>query len=391
MNPTPKTKYDLFILDAFRGLAAFMVMAGHARWLLWEGYSEGYQQHPELYNSFEKALVYLLSVFRFGHEAVLFFFVLSGFVIHLRYSKNLVKDENASFDLFPFLVRRIRRIYPPFLFVLLFTFVLDRVGANMGWSIYAHQTPNELLNNNVQIDHSWINLLGNLVFWQNEQVTVWGSNGPLWSLKYEWWFYMGYPLLYLVTRRSAYGALLLVIALFAGAWYLSTQSHFFLILVLIYLLSWWMGTVLADIYSGRLKWKFSWLSPLVLLIPVMLVKGTLIGTESIRDVVWGLGFTGLIATCFWLQEKGIYFRFMKKIKWLGDCSYTLYIIHFPLFVFLNGFLLSRNNNQMPRTQLYIIAGIGIALLLSYLLHFVIERPFIQAKKKEPAPVPVTTG
>lgn len=391
MSLTKKVKYDLFILDAFRGLAAFMVMAGHARWLLWEGFSEGYQKHPELYNSAEKALVYILSIFRYGHESVLFFFVLSGFVIHLRYAKGMVRNEQAPFDLFPFLLRRLKRIYPPFLFVLLFTFVLDRIGMNMGWSIYAHQTPNELLNNNVQLDHSWTNLLGNLVFWQNEHITVWGSNGPLWSLKYEWWFYMIYPLLYLATRRSVYGALLIVIALFAGAWFLSTKSSFFLISVCIYLLSWWMGTLLADIYAGRLAWKFSWLAPLVLVIPFMLVKGSMISTESVRDVVWGLGFTGLISTFFWLQEKGIYFRFMKNLKWLGDCSYTLYIIHFPLFVFMNGFLLSRNNNQMPRSQLWIIAGIGIALLLSYLLHFIIEKPFIQPKKKEAVPIPAVAG
>lgn len=389
MTASNKTKYDLFILDAFRGLAAFIVMAGHARWLLWEGYTEGYLQHPEQYGALEKILVYGLSIFRYGHEAVLFFFVLSGFVIHLRYARNLSRDGNSGFDWWPFMVRRIRRIYPPFLFILALTFVLDRLGMQMGWSIYRQQTPNELLNANLQLNHEWMNLLGNLVFWKNEQVTVWGSNGPLWSLKYEWWFYMTYPLLFFATRKSAYGALALVAALFAGCWYLGQSSGFFLFSVFTYLLSWWMGALLADVYAGRLKWKFSWLSPLVLALPALLYKGQAITDESLRDVFWAAGFTGLISACFWLQEKGIYLKLLKKLKWLGDCSYTLYIIHFPVFVFMNGFILSQNGNRMPRSLAWTFGGMGLVILLSWLLHFVIEKPFIKAPLSKPNTQPAT--
>ena len=86
-------------LDGFRGLAAFYVMVGHARWLLWEGYSQGFQKHPESYTAINKALMYFFSLFKYGHEAVLFFFVLSGFVIHLRYAKRIAEQgASAKFD-----------------------------------------------------------------------------------------------------------------------------------------------------------------------------------------------------------------------------------------------------------------------------------------------------
>src|SRR5271155_4374259 len=82
----------LQFLDGLRGLAAFYVMAGHARWLLWEGYSEGFQRHPESYSAINKALMYFLSLFGHGDDAVLFFFVLSGFVIHLRYAQRIAEQ-----------------------------------------------------------------------------------------------------------------------------------------------------------------------------------------------------------------------------------------------------------------------------------------------------------
>src|SRR6516164_10849165 len=114
----------LAFLDGLRGLAAFYVMVGHARWLLWEGYSDGYKLHPERYSTMGKIIVHLLSAFRWGHEAVIFFFVLSGFVIHLRYAAGLANGSRDRFDFWPYFVRRARRLYPPLLAALAVTFGL---------------------------------------------------------------------------------------------------------------------------------------------------------------------------------------------------------------------------------------------------------------------------
>ena len=40
------TREQLVFLDGLRGLAAFYVLVGHARWLLWEGDTQ-YAAHPE--------------------------------------------------------------------------------------------------------------------------------------------------------------------------------------------------------------------------------------------------------------------------------------------------------------------------------------------------------
>src|SRR5260370_41475594 len=104
----------LRFLDGLRGLAAFYVMAGHARMFLWEGYFEGYVKHPELYSVPGKFLAYFLLLFSFGRQAVLLFFVLSGFLIHLRYAHALKVDSNEThFGWRAYIVRLARRLYPP--------------------------------------------------------------------------------------------------------------------------------------------------------------------------------------------------------------------------------------------------------------------------------------
>src|SRR5919205_40528 len=117
---------SLLFLDGLRGLAALYVVAGHARWLLWEGYSEGFLAHPGQYTGLGKLLVYASALLRYGHEAVLFFFVLSGFVIHLRYSRQLRAGNGESrFDWRSYVWRRAKRLYPPLLFALILTAVFD--------------------------------------------------------------------------------------------------------------------------------------------------------------------------------------------------------------------------------------------------------------------------
>jgi peptidoglycan/LPS O-acetylase OafA/YrhL len=379
---------SLNFLDGLRGIAALIVMIGHVRWLLWEGFTEGYLKHPEKYSSLEKILVYFLSIFRFGHEAVLFFFVLSGFVIHLKYSKRLKANDNVPFDYKDYFTRRIKRIYPPFLFVLLFTYALDMWGASRGFSIYSGQTPNSLINQNITNDHSLINLIGNLFFINGPHIGIWGTNSPLWSLKYEWWFYVLYPVLLLVNKKNIYGSWILVAGLFIVSFFVGVSPLQFFMGVFQYLLAWWLGVILADVYTQRVRFTHIQLAFPVILLPIMIIAGKRIQSDLAADIVWATGFFGLLNLLFYARSKGAGLGLLAKLKWLGDCSYTLYITHFPLTVFLNGVILYYYHNEMPRTLVFIFIAIPLNILLAYLLHFVIERPFISSARparKKPVP------
>ena len=101
---------------------------------------------------------------------------------------------------------------------------------------------------------------------------------------------------------------------------------------------------------------------------------------GVLDFVFGIGFTGLIAMCLQLNPRHIIIRVLSFLKPLGDCSYTLYLIHVPIFVFTSGWLI-HTNGLLPKNQYYVIVGTILVTILAYLLHFIIEIPFTKSKKK----------
>jgi peptidoglycan/LPS O-acetylase OafA/YrhL len=371
----------LLYLNTLRGIAAIYVMAGHSRWLLWEGYHLGFLKHPEAYSYLDTFLVYFFSLFIFGHQAVIFFFVLSGFVIHLRYSHKLSGNVNAPFNYGNYLFRRFRRIYPPLLFALLLTFLLDSTGSHFNYSIYLQETPSPSINKYVEYSPSWKELLGNLLLVNQTYVESWGTNGPLWSLKYEWWFYMLYPLFFYLNRRSIVGA---AISVFVLSVFFHSGGYFPVKLisdVLAAMFLWWLGVILADIYTGRIKLdkKYFLLGWLVLPCAFIFRKEI---PQSFFDFIYAIGFFELLLTLIIVREhRQASLSLLNRMNFIGDFSYTLYIIHFPVLVFLSGYILKKNGNIIPQHFGYVFCGIMLCLLLAYLLHFLLEKPFIRMGEK----------
>lgn len=375
---SPKLDYKkLIFLDGLRGLAALYVMIGHARWLLWEGFQQ-YSAHSADYTLWNKALVYFLTIFRYGHEAVLFFFVLSGFVIHLKYSFKIKTEPFQSFDFWNYLYRRAKRIYPPFLYALLITFLFDFLGNNiLGFeSIYSSNTLYPLINKNIHLNVQGTTFIGNLFFLIDAYVPAFGTNNPLWSLKYEWWFYMIYPLFWLISRRSIFLATAIMFILFIGSFFPSIWPIKLLQQIFGLMLSWWMGALLADIYTGRIKINFKWLTPLTILIIPSLLKW--IVDPIISDTLIALGFSGIIAICFFLQEKNIELKPLNQLKWLGDMSYTLYVIHFPILVFISGWIIQRNTH-LPSHFAWVAFGIITTMIFAWISHYIVEKPFLRKR------------
>lgn len=377
VNPPVELKF----LDGLRGLAALEVMVGHARWLLWEGYSTGYLKHPQTYNIFSKALVYFFSAFRYGHQAVMFFFVLSGFVIHLRYSQKIQKDGQAvKFDFWTFLKRRAKRLYPPLVLAMVVTLFCDALGVSRNFVIYFHATPYDLINQNITMDHRALTAIGNLLFLMKTYVPTWGTNDPLWSLKFEWWFYMLYPLFFLITKRSVLLATLLMTLLFVLSFFGALWPMLLLRSVFSAMLFWWFGALLADIYTGKIPISFKILCPLI---GALFFLPLFPGGTVLNDLVWSIFFVGVISVCFVIQ--GLRAKLLTplvKLKWLGDMSYSLYVIHFPVLILMSGWLMSRSpDHSLPSGFGYLVAGMCLIMASAYLAHLAVERPFISRRRE----------
>ncbi|MED0935350.1 acyltransferase family protein [Bacillus mobilis] len=109
-------------LDSLRGVASLLVVITHLLIVL-----------PIFYSSssfHEDKLLFMLkyspirSIFLGGSEAVKLFFVLSGFVLALPF----LKEQKPSY--FPYLVRRIFRIYVPYYFAITLAILLSFVLKN---------------------------------------------------------------------------------------------------------------------------------------------------------------------------------------------------------------------------------------------------------------------
>lgn len=380
---------QLSFLDGLRGLAALYVAVHHSRWLLWEGYSLGCIKHPDFYTPFVKVISLSLSVFKYGHEAVLFFFVLSGFVIHLRYSRILqAKGKESSFDLPSYLWRRARRIYPPLLAALCLTYLLDSLGERLDLSIYRGQTPYAGINDNVGSIHGWKAGLGNLALLMKTYGPVWGTNGPLWSLKFEWWFYMMYPALWFITRRSIGIATVLVAVFFVMAYQFEKWPIKLLHDISTMLIIWWLGALLADVFVGRLRISLLSIAPLSLgtvVLPFLNLP------KAVYELGWGLGFCGILAGCLWLTQRNVALSLLGILKPLGEMSYSLYVLHFPILVLMSGILMKSNpKGELPFHFGWVPLGTIVSLGVAYGAHFIVERPFLSGPKKA-VPTPEASG
>lgn len=168
----------LFVLDALRGLAAVLVLFHHLFKLNLQFFKTNFSS--ALYSFF-----YFISDLNL--EAVIFFFILSGFSIGLSLkNKSLLNSDHLN----TYFYRRFKRILPIYWIALLLTIVC-------GMAMKQISLP----------EYNLVNLAGNLFFLQTikDATDAWiipyGFNGPFWSLSYEFFFYCFFPIAYIVNAR----------------------------------------------------------------------------------------------------------------------------------------------------------------------------------------------
>lgn len=171
--------------------------------------------------SFVPQVLYFLT--GFGHQAVIVFFVLSGFLI----SSTILRSHIlGKWSWRHYAVNRATRLYVVLLPGLLLGFFWDRLGSWLfaAKGIYAHSLSD--LGPAVPLKNLTPgNFLGNLFFLQTILCETFGSNGPLWSLSNEFWYYVLFPLalgagIAWASRRffiaTAFTCLALFITVFLG-------------------------------------------------------------------------------------------------------------------------------------------------------------------------------
>ena len=340
-------------LDLIRGVSAAAVLLYHLRGLFFVDF-------PFL-PSKPLLLSALYAVTGYGHQAVMVFFVLSGYFVGTSVTESVGKQQ-WSWSIY--LVNRLTRLQLVLFPALVLGAIWDRIGMRIPQAaplyydaLYKFSVASVALRSTVPV------FLENFFFLQSITSPVFGSNGPLWSLSYEFWYYIVFPSLLLATaawvgirNRILYAGLALFLLWFIGA----QISSYFLI---------WLAGALV----GRLQQIRRFKSPSVAL-PLsagLIFVGALLWSRTHR-VFSDLLTDYFVACCFalWLytllhgSREDASPAYVYVAKKLSGFSYTLYLTHFPALLLLRGLLNPRGNWQPDPVHLAYAIGIG-SLILSY--------------------------
>jgi peptidoglycan/LPS O-acetylase OafA/YrhL len=341
-------------LDLIRGLAALEVFLGHLRQHTLDDYTPALSKPVKL--------LYFLT--GFGRESVMIFFVLSGYFV----AGSVLSDmRQGRWSWGRYLVNRGSRLYAVLLPALLLGALWDGLG------VHGLGLPESDALGPVAGRLTWSSALGNALFLQEILVKPFGSNGPLWSLSYEAWYYLLFPLIVGGLRPG--GALpgrLFQLGLAGLAfWFIGHNLQ-------IYFPLWLLGAGLAALPTAPRRVGGLALGGGGLLCAGLLVA---IGTSRIPH-----GFTAdsLLAVGFALALLGLGALetdepapalYARSAAWLAGFSYTLYLSHFPPLLFVKfAFLLRTHQPTAPDARgLALAFALGVALLLyAYLISLVTE-------------------
>lgn len=363
---------NLHSLDALRGLLAVYVVIGHGRWLLWAGHSAWLSQP---HSWWEAPLAYGSAAFRYGHEAVMVFFVLSGFFIHLRFAKQLTTG-GSTLEPGEFYRRRLHRLAAPYFFALLVTVSGDLAGGALFPGLHDAATGDPLLDDTfARGGYRTAAVAPAMVMLPSTLGFDFGSNGPLWSLAFEVVYYALYPAWLWLRRRSeaiAFGVVPVVCLALAfvpvGGFPITVLAHYPI---------WLAGALLAErLVAARLP-RYTMVGALSMFVAGGLLHVT--GTSPLSRIVAALifGTAAVVAAAIavppaWLS------RFFDAFEYLGVRSYSIYIVHFPFLALLAAAVLDTQGAR-PLHGWFSLGGIVLAVAFGCACFEACERHFLHPR------------
>ncbi|QRM29031.1 acyltransferase family protein [Microvirga sp. VF16] len=299
-----------------------------------------------------------LGLFPAGYLGVDIFFVISGFLI-----TGLIKYqlEQGRFSFRDFYYRRAKRLLPAaYIVIALTTIAAPFFLSDLGLQEFKYQVLGA------------ITFTGNIALWlQSDYFAQAAETKPLlhvWSLAIEEQYYLVLPAFLLLTPSRLWlrGVSLLLVISLALCLYLASREPS----AAFYLLPtrfWEMaigsvGALLPSYYLLRLS--FSWLRlpalAVLLITPASPVGGAHPGTDAV------LVCLATLALLLAHTKDNIVVWSLAKV---GDVSYSLYLIHWPVLVYVRAAWLT----EPPAIAIY--GTLAFSLGASWALYRLVEEPF----------------
>jgi peptidoglycan/LPS O-acetylase OafA/YrhL len=347
------------VIDAMRGFAALLVAYFHCRQVAWIG-MQAFHQSVGHSLSLGTLAAYLTFPIAWGSAGVPIFFVISGYCIHRGGAVRLAANPDYRLDTGNFWVRRFARIYPVLLAALVLTFALD-------W-FSLHLPP---VSHKIR-EIGWQSFLVNLFSLQGVAGKTYGSNGALWTLSLEVQFYAIYPLLFALRRRIGMTSVLAIVAVInvVSAYVLERHDIQFFTS---YWFSWTLGAWIADARTRRAPDARSsiWLYALAAAFIVLGCVAFHFGQYGAFQL-WAVGFAFYLYKALERPSGNRRETFVTRVlSRFGDFSFSLYLIHLPIFVLLSS-LLFRSSLQMSIWPSF--GYMLVAVPVAYVFYRLVELP-----------------
>ena len=359
-----KNKQHLLHLDCLRGLSALLVCMGHLRNVFFIDFNE-----ILVVDSFLVKFFYFIT--SLGHQAVMIFFVLSGFLVGGSVIKNL---DNFNFK--KYLTNRITRLWVVLIPCLFITLIIDQLILSNYPELLQGMYRN-VINSGPSENYSQtlMTLMGNIFFLQTIFVKTYGTLEPVWSLANEFWYYILFPLI-------------LIIIDFKNKYNLILKSFYTIFLLIIlyllpieimkYFMIWCLGVFAFYIYDIKKSnyHKFNFLLSLILLISALILSKLKILSLFSNDLLISLTVSYLIVVCpkINLDQNKILKLFKNVIIHLSDISYTLYLIHFPICMLIFCYVIKFEKIYVNLSNFFsYLFFLSIIIFIAYLFWFMFEK------------------
>ncbi len=345
------------LLDLIRALAALVVLSEHWRNVFFVDFS-----HLPAHKSILLIPYLLVSA---GHQAVVVFFVLSGYLISGSVFRMFQTDR---WRWRTYLLHRLLRLWIVLLPGLIVTAIADRIGMSLhapyAVALYAGLSGDNVVGP-VRATANFLTALSNFFFLQGIKTASFGSDGALWSLANEFWYYILFPLAFVALRRksSVLTRLLHAVLFLAVAWFV--RDH-----ILQGFPIWLLGTLLVVVRPPRFGASFRW---------AIAAAYTFLFYAFARapqfQTPWADYLLGLATFVFvWAMlsagghshEQSTPTRISRLF---ARFSYTLYVAHTPMLVLLAALILGRSRWQPDAFHcgeglIILICVVGLCFLLA---------------------------
>lgn len=284
-NSSLKPKKHVALAEAGRGFAAFYVLIYHVI------------KFTELREAFPKETIQYYVVYtlgNYGHEAVLFFFLLSGFSIH--YS-SLDRDLSGSRGILNYYYLRFRRIYPIYFLAIVLTLSL----LFLGYYLLPSAFEKEIKELTATVTFYNLAFLVDRFYIEGIISRTIPMNGPLWSLSYEVLYYLIYPLYWMLNKRFGQIPTLAVCAIIsiASITWSSMVGHAHFANVLSLYVVWGLGATIAQLYRTgifemKVRWSYVLAAIYLLAQSVWVLENATYTIGEFYEIAWGLLFFAMM-------------------------------------------------------------------------------------------------